>query len=291
MSTIKEKRSHALKAVAVLSVLSLAASGCGLLNNDGGNDGDGGASSLQRVVDSGELRFAAISDSAPAYFKDGDEFLGYCAEIARKIAEDLGLEPVPVESSWANMALDLQADKIDIATCAQPTGERSLVVDYTTHPVYTNYYSLVVRDQSLNTSSWTDLNSKDVTIGAVAGDATIEPVQQYAPEAKIVTYDTEEQAFLALQNGQIDAKAQALVQALRVAAQRADVGLEVAVPDPLIAAPSAVMLRRQSDTSLLRAVDVVVWNLQSSGFNRDLIMKGLESEGVSAEDLPDNAQL
>jgi polar amino acid transport system substrate-binding protein len=290
VSSIKKRR--ALPLVALGAALALVTAACS--NGGGESAGSGGGdgnSTLAKVQKAGELRYGVIPGEPPGFIQEGGEWHGYCAEIAQEIAKQLNLKPVPVETTWGNMALDLKTDKIDLAVCAQPTGERALVVDYTTHPIYTNYYTLIVRDDGPTIEKWSDLNKDGLNVGAQTGDATIEPVKSYAPKAKTTFFQTREQGLLALQAGRIDAEAQTLLNGLQAVKSRKDFKGKIVVPEPLIAAPSAAMVKRSADQSLLHAVDTVVWNLNSSGWNRTAILKALSEYGITAADLPPNAAL
>ena len=209
--------------------------------------------------------------------------------MAEAIADKLDLQAVPVETTWGNMALDLKADKLDMAVCAQPTGARALVVDYTTHPIYTNYYALIVA-KDVDIKKWSDLG-KDIRVGSEVGDSTIEPVHTYAPDLNVTSFEKRDQAILALQSGRIDAKTDTLLNALQIVKARKDLNAKVVVPEPVIAAPSAVMVQRSGDDLPPRAIDTVVWNLNSSGIDRSIILHYLEQSGISASDLPGNAPL
>ena len=289
VSSMKKRR--VLSLVALGAALTMVTAACSNAGSEAGASGGDGNSTLAKVQKAGELRYGVIPGEPPGFIQDGDEWHGYCAEIAQEIAKQLKLKPVAVETTWGNMALDLKTDKLDLAVCAQPTGERALVVDYTTHPIYTNYYTLIVRDDGPTIEKWSDLNKDGLTVGAQTGDATIEPVKSYAPKAKTTFFQTREQGLLALQAGRIDAEAQTLLNGLQAVKSRKDFKGKIVVPEPLIAAPSAAMVKRTADQSLLHAVDTVVWNLNSSGWNRTAILRALEESGITAADLPGNAAL
>lgn len=271
-------------ATAVLASLAACTSGGGV--------GGSAESTLDRIQSSGQLRYGVIVGEEPGFIRNSDgEWTGYLADTAQLIAAGLNLEPVPVETTWGNMALDLQTDKLDIAVGVQPTGERALVADYSTHPIYTNYFSLIVTSEEFDEISWADLNDAGVTIGVQTGDSTIQPIERFAPEASISNFDSRDKNLLALQSGHVDASANTLLNSLMAAKSRTDLNAHVVVPEPLVAAPSGVMVARSTDQAFLRAVDAVVWNLNSSGQVRALILKHLADYGISESDLPLNATL
>lgn len=277
--------------VAVLGLTGLLVSACssGSAASNASEQTGGG---LARIQKSGKLRYGVIVGEAPGFIKGADgKWSGYCAEIAQKIATELNLEPVPVVTTWGNMALDLKSNKLDLADCAQPTGKRALVVDYASHAIYTNYFSLIVRDPNLKVEKWSDLDKSSMKIGVQTGDSTVQPIKDFAPSAQVVTFQTREEALLALQNGRVNAVANTLLNSLQAVKSRSDLNGRVVVPGPLVAAPSGVMVARNADQSFLHAVDTVVWNISSSGFDRAVILKYLKQSGITSADLPANATL
>lgn len=275
------------------SMAALAA--CALVAGIAGCSSPGSApaagSSLQKIQDSGKLRYAVIVGEEPGFIKKDGNWTGYLADTAQAIAKELQLEAVPVETTWGNMALDLKTDKLDMAVGVQPTGARSMVADYTTHPIYTNYFSLITTNSDFDNARWADLNKDSVTIGAQNGDSTLQPIERFAPNAKISKFDSRDKNLLALQSGQVNASANTLLNSLMAARSRTDLKAHVVIPEPVVAAPSAVMVARNSDPSFLNAVDAIVWNLNSSGAVRALILKHLAAYGISEADLPKNADL
>ncbi|MGV8876000.1 MAG: transporter substrate-binding domain-containing protein [Rhodoglobus sp.] len=284
MSVLKKM----ITGAAVVAVAVMLA-GC---TSGGGASAAAGDSTMKKILDSGELRYGVLVGEAPGFIKNDDgTWTGYLADTAQAIAEGLDLTPVPVETTWGNLALDLQSDKIDIAVGVQPTGARALVADYTTHPIYTNYFSLIVTSDKFNNISWPELNDAGVTVGAQTGDSTLQPIKRFAPEAKITEFDSRDKNLLALQSGQVDASANTLLNSLMAAKSRSDLNAHVVVPEPLVAAPSAVMVKRSDDQAFLHAVDAIVWNLNSSGMVRSSILQHLATYGITEADLPRNASL
>lgn len=281
------RRGAVAAAAAILLLAGCTGQGTQPVSANGAAD-----SSLTKIQSTGKLRYAVIVGEEPGFIKKPDgTWTGYLADTAQMIAADLKLDPVPVETTWGNMALDLKTNKLDIAVGVQPTGARALVVDYTSHPIYTNYFSLIVTTNRFDNIRWTDLNTSKVKIGAQNGDSTLQPIARFSPKASVVKFDSRDKNLLALQSGQVDASANTLLNSLMATKSRKDLKAHVVIPEPLVAAPSAVMVARSSDQSFLKAVDAIVWNLNASGAVRESIMRHLATYGITAADLPPNAAL
>jgi polar amino acid transport system substrate-binding protein len=188
------------KKVAAIAATALLALGLGACSSTSAGGATGGDSTMKAIQQSGEMRYGVIVGEEPGFIQNTDgSWTGYLADTAQKIAEMLELEAVPVETTWANLALDLETNKIDIAVGVQPTGARALVTDYTSHPIYTNYFSLIVTSDRFDGVSWTELNDPAVTIGAQTGDSTLQPINTFAPDASIKEFDSRDKNLLALQ--------------------------------------------------------------------------------------------
>ncbi len=72
-------------------------------------------SDVQYIKDKGTL-IVGITDFAPMDYKEdgSDEWIGFDADLAKKVAEDLGVEVEFVEIDWDNKILELDNKSIDV---------------------------------------------------------------------------------------------------------------------------------------------------------------------------------
>ncbi|MBR5637974.1 MAG: transporter substrate-binding domain-containing protein [Pseudobutyrivibrio sp.] len=106
----------------LLSASIMAASfvACGSKGAEEAGDAATGAqtetaeSDLAYIQDKGTL-LVGITDFAPMDYKDdGGEWIGFDADLAKKVAENLGVEVEFVEIDWDNKILELQNKSIDV---------------------------------------------------------------------------------------------------------------------------------------------------------------------------------
>lgn len=91
-------------------VLSLA--GCASGGKDAKSGGDA-SSDVEYIKDKGTL-IVGITDFEPMDYKDEDgEWIGFDADMARAVAEDLGVDVEFVEIDWDNKILELDNKSID----------------------------------------------------------------------------------------------------------------------------------------------------------------------------------
>ena len=79
-------------------------------------------STMDRVKSSKVLRIAALPGEAPYFNKDlaSGQWSGMCIDMAKDIASQFDGTVEYIESTYGNSVLDLQANKIDLAFCAEP---------------------------------------------------------------------------------------------------------------------------------------------------------------------------
>ena len=97
------KMSKAVKIFAILAVLALAVTAMA---------GCSSKSDLDYVKDKGTL-VVGVTDFAPMDYKDGDEWVGFDADMAKAFAESLGLKVEFVEIDWDNKVMELDGKTID----------------------------------------------------------------------------------------------------------------------------------------------------------------------------------
>lgn len=100
-----KKRLLALMTAAVLAVTFVA---CGNSNGTSGSTGD-----VDYIKEKGKL-VVGITDFEPMDFKNNDgEWVGFDADMAREVADSLGVEVEFVEIDWDNKVLELNNKSID----------------------------------------------------------------------------------------------------------------------------------------------------------------------------------
>ena len=113
------------KIIALLLSASMMAASFVACGSKGPNDSDDTASASQAEETATESDVAyiqgkgtllvGITDFAPMDYKDdGGDWIGFDADLAKKVAENLGVEVEFVEIDWDNKILELQNKSIDV---------------------------------------------------------------------------------------------------------------------------------------------------------------------------------
>jgi len=250
-------------------------------------------STLDKVRKSGKLRINVMIGEAPGFIKDPKtgEWSGHFIDIAEEIAKALNVELVPVDTTWGSVAMDLQANNIDMAIGVNPTASRAVVIDYTWHPIYYNSFVVVTRKDFGEINNWSDINKPDVKIGVEIGSSHDAIATRYTPNANIIRFRNRDETLLALESGRIDVLINTLFNSLIAAKERTTLG-KVYVPKPIAVAPCGIgIVREAGDKAWQNFLSVMALNLQSSGFSRAAILKNLKKYGIDATDIPGDVNI
>jgi len=164
------------------------------------------ADDLQAIKQSGELR-AAMSGAYPPFnfVNEQNQVVGFDADIARGIAERMGVKPVIVTTAWDGIIAGLLAGKYDtIVGSMTITDKRKEVVDFV-GPYYHAGRGVFVKGDSA-VKSLADLNGK--TIGVTLGETHEKWAREHAGEHgdwTIRTYKGLPELLLELNAGRVDA--------------------------------------------------------------------------------------
>ena len=127
-------------------------------------------SDVAYIQDKGTL-IVGITDFAPMDYKDDNsEWIGFDADMAKKVAEDLGVEVEFVEIDWDNKILELENKSIDVVWNGMTLTDEVLNAMECTNP-YCNNAQVVVLPAD-KAKDYPDADSmKELTFAVEAGSA------------------------------------------------------------------------------------------------------------------------
>ena len=163
------------------------------------------ARSLDDILKAGELRVGVNPQLAPrALLNDKNEIDGFEPEIARLLAEKLGVKLTLVPVGSPDRIPFVAADRIDVVMGAMSrTAERGKVIDFTV-PLHSENYGIITLEGK-KIAGLADLNDEAVTLVQVRGTTAIPYLQKIAPKAKLVLLDNYNDRDRALSQGRGDA--------------------------------------------------------------------------------------
>lgn len=165
------------------------------------------AASSFRTVDeirkSGKLIIGVFSDKKPfGYVDENGTYQGYDVFFARRLAEDLGVEPELVSVDAPNRVEFLMSAKVDVILANfTVTPERAEVVDFALP-----YMKVALGVVSSDDAPITDVQQLSGKTLIVSKGTTAETYfTENHPEVKLLKFDTYTEAFSALLDGRGDA--------------------------------------------------------------------------------------
>ncbi len=201
----------ALRTAATAAALALALTGCGSDDGDNLAADDPSAkptfaagSTMARIQESGTLKVGTKFDQ-PLYGEKqlSGDVEGFDVEIAKIIADELGVEPAFQEAVSKNREPFLQNGTVDVVVATYTINDkRKAIVDFA-GPYYVTGQSLMVKKDNSDINGKDDLAGK--TVCSVEGSTPADRIKTEAPQAKIILFDTYGKCAEAVTNGQADA--------------------------------------------------------------------------------------
>ena len=179
-------------ALLVLLAIVLLAAGCG--DDDGGGGGDGGGVPDNLTVGS-DIPYPPFEFGKPPY-------QGFDVDVVNEIAKGLGTKVTLKKTPFDTIFRDLAQGKFDLVVSATTiTPEREKTVDFS-DPYFPADQSLMVKRGS-DIKTVDDLDGK--VIGAQLGTTGLDYAKNNTPAKTVRTYDLIDDAFNALEAGQVEA--------------------------------------------------------------------------------------
>jgi len=221
-----------------------------------------GADLLAQIRERGEIVVAMEGTWAPwTYHDENDTLVGYDVEIAKLIAEKLGVKATFVEGEWDGLLAGLDAGRYDImVNGVDITEERARKYDFSTPYAY-NRTAVIVSGDNEDIKSMEDLKGKH-TANTISSTYA-EVAEQYG--AEVTGVDDLNQTFELLLSGRIDATLNAEVTYYDYMKAHPDANIKIAVLAP-DATQAAIPVRKgEESASLLEAVNNALAELDESG--------------------------
>jgi polar amino acid transport system substrate-binding protein len=239
---------------------------------------------LQHIRDRGELR-VGVAPGEPWFYKDqrSDQWYGIGWGVAVALARDLGVKPVPVETTWGNAVAGLQAGQFDVMFVLDATPQRALAVDFPVQPMFYYAQGLLVRD-GLAVRKWEDLDKPEIRIGVILGTAPDRDVTTRLTKAQIERFPSGDETAAAFQAGRVDAISlfhPALVM-LRARVKRGTVVL----PEPIRESSTSAGVRRDPEKSWRDWLGLSMAYLYTTGETQKIYEEYLKFRGIDPKEAP-----
>jgi len=230
------------------------------------------ADQLADIKKKGEIVFGVLGTDEPQSFVDPKtrEFIGYEVDLGRAIAQKIGVKPVFKQLAVAARIPELQQGHVDVlAASLTHNKEREAQIDFSLTTFVTGQKVLVKKASGI--ADLGQLAGKKVL--TVKGGTQEPNIRKAVPNVDVVTFETTQQAFQALQQGKgvgyVNDESSLIDDFGKLGTASADY---VILPQNLSVEPLALGIKK-GEAGVKTAVDGVLAELEKSGEAEKLFFK------------------
>ena len=197
-----------MKKALVLSLVALFAAGFIFGTSVWGADIElAKKSTIEKILQRGELRVGFESGYVPFEMTDKKgNFVGFDMDYARRMAKDMNVKFVPVNTEWDGIIPALMTDKFDIIMGGMTiTQERNLKINFADPYIVVGQAILLNKKLEGKVKSYKDLNDPKYILTSRLGTTGEQAIKKYIPKATYKSFQTEADAGLEVINGKADA--------------------------------------------------------------------------------------
>ena len=148
-----------------------------------------------------------MSTFVPWAMKDKQgKLIGFEIDVARKLAQDMGVAVEFVPTAWSGIIPALMTGKFDVIIGGMGiTPERNLKVNFTMPYDYSGMSMVAHQKKADGFSTLADFNKKGVDIAVRMGTTAEQAARKYLPKARLRLFENESQALQELNLGRVHA--------------------------------------------------------------------------------------
>lgn len=225
---------------------------------------------LETIRERGTIIVGLEGDWAPwSYVDENDELTGYDVEVAKAIADKLGVEIQIVPGEWDGLFAGMDAGRYDmVVNGVEVTEERADKYDFSTPYAYIRT-ALIVKGDNDSIKTFEDLKGKK-TANSIAS-TYMNLAESYG--ATCYGVSTLDETLTMVLQGRVDATLNAIVSFTDYMAQHPDSNLKV-VATTEEASNVAIPMRKGDETASLReAVNKAIDELREDGTLSELSIR------------------
>ncbi len=165
------------------------------------------ADALSEIQKRGKLRIGMEPGYMPFELTNQKgEIIGFDVDMAKAMAAAMKVELELVSTAWDGIIPALLTDKFDVIMSGMTlTQERNLKVNFADPYILIGQSVLIKKDLAATVKSYKDLNNAKFTVASKLGTTGEQATKKMIPDAKYISYETEQEGVIELVNGKIDA--------------------------------------------------------------------------------------
>jgi len=225
--------------------------------------------SLKTIEDNGKM-IVGFTEYPPMGFKENGEVTGFDIDIAKEVAERLGVEAEFVYIDWDAKVVELNGKNIDMIWNGLTLTEDSKKKILFYKPYFNNrIVVLTLKDSPINSIS--DLSEKNVGVELQSsGQSALEASEVFGSINEMVKYTTITEAVLDLKAGGIDAIVADEIFARYAVSKEADA---YKIPEDVFNSENYGIGFRLEDVALRDKIDEIIDGLAEDGTALEISLK------------------
>ena len=163
-------------------------------------------SALEQIMKRGVMRIG-MSTFVPWAMKDKEGgLIGFEIDVARRLAEDMGVEAEFIPTKWSGIIPALLTGKFDVIIGGMGIRpDRNLKVNFSIPYDYSGQAIMAHKEKAKGFTSLADFDKPEVSIAARIGTTAAAAAKKHMPNASLKLFDDESQAVQELLNGRVHA--------------------------------------------------------------------------------------
>ena len=235
---------------------------------------------LEEIKNRGSLVIATEGAWSPwTYHDESDQLVGFDVEVARAVAEKLGVEADFVECPWESIFLGIDSKMYDIAANGvEITEDRAAKYDFSVPYAYLRT-ALIVRGDNEDIAAFEDLNGKKTANSAGSTYALI--AEDYG--ATTDTVSTLAQTLDLVLSGRVDATLNAELSFYDYMKEHPDANLKIVALSEEASHVAIPVRKGDENASFLAAVNEAIEALRADGTLKEISERYFDTDITTAE--------
>ena len=251
-------------------------------------------STWDAIAASGVVRFGVLQNHQPYHNLEHGKWTGFAIQMGldcmQAVSEAMKkpLRAAYVETSLANVILDLQADKIDLYFGLTASPERQRAVNLF-GPIYA-LPECAINGRGFDPGdTWAAYDKPSIAVAVVLGSTDEQAARKMLPHADIRALKSTAEAILDVQSGNSKAMINTVLSGMMARKETPNLSAPV-VLQPLLSQPSMGGTRRDGDGKFAAFCESWAKGYRASGRARQAILDAMQHSGLDAAKLPPTLQ-
>ncbi len=157
---------------------------------------------IEKIIRSGKMRVGMSTFVPWAMQSKTGEWIGFEIDVAKRLAQDMGVKVEFVPTKWEGLIPGLLTGKFDLIIAGMMgTPQRALKINFTIPYDYSYMHICAHKKVAAGVKSYRDLNKPEVTLLARNGTTSVIAVKKYMPKAKLRLFSDDGSMIQELLNG------------------------------------------------------------------------------------------